>query len=131
MDTLLLLAIATCLIAITTGAGFKPCSGSDCIPYRVDYASCTEVTKSRTNDCRWPANFIRRIDEAVLGGTIIAYKIRWFSGSWSGWYVPGHNDIDWKFNPSGRKCATPYEKKSLRRRWANFYDHTHKYIICK
>ena len=131
MHTLLLLVTLTCAVSLTVGAGFTPCSGSDCIIYRADYASCTEVTRSRTNDCRWVANFNRRVDETILGGAVVAYKIRWFSGAWSDWFVPGQNDIDQKFNPSTRKCAVPYLAKSIRRRWANFYDHTHKYIICK
>ena len=131
VDTFLLLVTVTCFIAISAGAGFKPCSGSDCIKFRVDYAGCTEVTRSRTSDCRWVANYNRRVDEMILGGTIVAYKIRWFSGTWSNWFVPGHNDIDWKFNPSARSCKIRQYARSLRRRWANFYDHTHKYIICK
>lgn len=26
------------------------------------------------------------------------YRIQWFNGTWSQWYTPGQNDIDWKNN---------------------------------
>jgi len=60
------------------------------------------------------------VDFQVLGGKIYAYKIQWFNGSWSGWYIPGVNDIDYKKNLNG----------TLRRMWSYFYDHSFLYIIC-
>ena len=130
-NKMLLLFGLACFIAVASAARPIPCSGIDCVRYRVDFAGCTEVTKSRTRDCRWHANYNRRADEIILRGTIIAYKIKWFSGPWSGWYVPGHNDIDVKFNRRAKRCSIPIYVNSLRRMWSYFYDHTHKYIICK
>ena len=130
--SLLLFVFAS--IAVSANAlftGFQPCSGRDCMKHRADFAGCTEVSSKPTRDCRWYANFNRRVDEMILKGTIVAYKIQWFSGAWSDWFVPGQNDIDQKYNLSVRKCAVPIYRNSIRHRWANFYDHTHKYIICK
>ena len=91
-------------------------------------AKCTEVLRSRTNDCRWPAG-LDMTDQIIEGGRIAAYKIQWFSGSWSGWYVPGVNDLSTTFNPSARTCSLSYRARSMRRRWSMFYDHTHKFIL--
>jgi hypothetical protein len=51
---------------------------------------------------------------------ILQYRIKWFDGSWSPWYVPGVNDRDWEDNPDG----------TARRIWSYFDDHTHEYILC-
>ncbi|VDI38482.1 Hypothetical predicted protein [Mytilus galloprovincialis] len=103
----------------------------DGIIYKVDtQAKCTEVTRGPTRDCRWPAG-LDMVDQMVEKGRILAYKIRWFSGSWSGWYGPGLNDLSNVFNLYAKSCSIPYRAKSMRRRWAMFYDHTHKFIICK
>ncbi|WAR17215.1 hypothetical protein MAR_031809 [Mya arenaria] len=91
---------------------------------------CTVVNRGPTRKCQWAAG-LDMTDLAVERGRIVAYKIRWFSGRWSGWYVPGLNDIDEKFNPSSKPCPMAYKANSMRRRWANFYDHTHEFIICK
>jgi hypothetical protein len=91
---------------------------------------CTEVQRSRTNDCRWPAG-LDMADQIIERGRIAAYKIQWFSGAWSGWFVPGVNDLSTKFNTHPRTCSLSYRAKSMRRRWAMFYDRTHKFIICK
>ena len=37
---------------------------------------CTEITQSATGDCRWHAGLDRTVDHKVLGGKIVAYKIR-------------------------------------------------------
>ena len=72
-----------------------------------------------------------RMDEKVYKGRIIAYKLQWFSGSWSSWFVPGMNDYDSKFNIYGRSCSEPFPANGLRKAWAYFYDHNHKIIICR
>ncbi len=51
---------------------------------------------------------------------ILQYRIQWVAGSWSPWYVPGVNDLDWKNNLDG----------TARRIWSYFDDHTHEYINC-
>jgi hypothetical protein len=71
------------------------------------------------------------MDEIVLKGRIAAYKLRWFSGSWSGWFVPGMNDRDSKFNLYIKSCSMPYPKYGLRKAWAYFYDHYHLIVICR
>ena len=93
--------------------------------------TCVEVTRGPTFDCRWPAGLNLNVDQIVLHGDIVAFKIRWFSGAWSGWYVPGVNDIDGKFNTASRRCSIPYRANTMRRTWSYFYDHTHTYILCR
>ncbi|KAL3853328.1 hypothetical protein ACJMK2_016876 [Sinanodonta woodiana] len=108
------------------------CPTRDCVLYNIStQAICTDVTtKSPTSDCRWAAGLNINVDQVILQGRIVAYKIQWYSGSWSDWYVPGINDIDSKYNPSGRTCSISYNVNSMRRMWSYFYDHFHKYIIC-
>ena len=122
--------LLTLTVVITLVSSWNPCPGPDCVKHVTDFASCKEYVKSRTRNCRWASNMNRRLDEIILKGTIIAYKILWWSGSWSGWYVPGQNDLDLKYNRFARKCPIPYRARSLRRMWSYFYDHTHRYIIC-
>ncbi|MCL4403930.1 hypothetical protein M1432_01105 [Patescibacteria group bacterium] len=52
---------------------------------------------------------------------IARYRIQWFDGSWSPWYVPGVNDVDQLDNIDGTQ----------RRIWSYFDDHTHEYIYCQ
>lgn len=97
------------------------CTSSDCIIYDLSgQDTCTEVTESASYDARW-VSLSRQVDQSIKGGRIVAYKLQWFSGSWSGWYVPGVNDMDNKFNVG---------PGTLRRMWSYFYDHTHSYVIC-
>lgn len=51
---------------------------------------------------------------------ILKYRIQWFNGIWSDWYVPGVGDQDWNNNLDG----------TARRIWSYFDDHTHEYITC-
>jgi len=68
----------------------------------------------------WSVNLNSNLDRTRLGVEIIAYRIQWFSGGWSDWYVKGINDIDWVTNGN-----------SQRRVWSCFEDNTHDYIYCK
>lgn len=103
-------------------SAYNGCSGGDCVGYDLSTQdSCTEVTESASYDERWVHGLSRDADRAIKGGRIVAYKLQWFGGSWSGWYVPGINDIDAKFNPG---------PNTLRRMWSYFYDHNHTYVIC-
>ena len=76
----------------------------------------------RTGERRWVQGLNTEMDNKILQGDVVAYKIQWFNGSWSGWYVTGVNDIDWKYNRS---------TNDMRRMWSYFSDHNHQYIICR
>lgn len=117
-------AAALGLMAATESpaSAYNGCSGSDCIVYDLSTQdSCTEVTESASYESRWGRGLSLDVDRAIKGGRIVAYKIQWFSGGWSSWFVPGVNDIDVKFNIG---------PNTLRRMWSYFYDHTHSYVIC-
>ena len=108
----------------------KTVSASDKVTYSLtSQQSCVEVTRRATRDCRWAAGLNNNVDQLVLNGDVIAYQM--FNGRWSGWYVTGVNDIDWKFNVAGRTCSVAYQANSMHRFWSYFYDHTHKYILCR
>jgi hypothetical protein len=72
----------------------------------------------------------RRADEIIYGGHIAAYRILWYTGQWSEWFVPGFNDLDAKFNMYAMSCAMPFPANGLRRTWAYFNDHYHTVVIC-
>ena len=112
---------------------------SDLVSYNVKTQSiCSETGVLRpTRDCRWHADLDVMAAEEVLGNgcRIIAFKLQWFSGSWSGWFVVGVNDIDIKFNKYASTCykgrlRTVVSRNTMRRWWSYFYDHNHKYIKC-
>lgn len=92
---------------------------------------CIEVVRPRTLQCQWHIGLYNNMDYLMLKGKIAAYKILWFSGAWSGWFVPGVNDLDGKFNINPVTCGGfPQKGNTMRRMWSYFYDHTHKYILC-
>lgn len=101
---------------------YNGCSGGDCVGYDLSTQdNCTYETKSATFDIRWARGLSTQADQAIEGGRIVAYWIKWSSGM-SIPFVPGINDVDYKFNSPGDK---------MRRMWSYFYDHEHAYIICK
>lgn len=51
---------------------------------------------------------------------IIEYRIQWFNGGWSPWYVPGVGDLDSKTNYDGTK----------RLLWSYFQDHNYEIKTC-
>ncbi|WP_051284163.1 hypothetical protein [Desulforegula conservatrix] len=63
------------------------------------------------NDNEWVDQCLNLNLDKKFGCKIIAYKIQWFSGDWSSWFVPGANDLYKK------------EGEPLRRFWACFNDH--------
>lgn len=69
-------------------------------------------------DSRWVNSLDTDLDEQLLGCKIVAYKIQWFSGTWTNWYVPGINDLYQKTNLG----------ESVRRVWSHFNDHRHQYL---
>ena len=130
-DKTLYLLVLMNIVAIATGYPWlTKCSGPHCVQYSAYFADCKMYTKPVTADCRWKSSFDTRLDETILHGKIAAYQIQWFNGEWSVWFVPGLNDIDWKFNPTDVDCELPIQANSLRRVWAYFYDHRHRYILC-
>lgn len=105
-------------------------SSGDLIHHDISTQDITqEITSRPTQDRRWHLGLSRQIDQQLLGGQIVAYKIRWFNGKWSGWYIPGVNDIDHKFNTGGADHRI--KQNTMRRMWSYFCDHEHKYIIIK
>ncbi len=110
------------------------CGGSDCVHHEISITQdvCTQHVRNRTNNHLWHQGLSLQVDNQILGGDIAAFKIRWFNGNWSGWFVPGVNDIDIKYNkythiPGG----VPIQANTMRRWWSYFYDHQHLYVICK
>jgi hypothetical protein len=126
---------------LSTGApvggfnGLSECSQSGCVkPYVWSQTTvkCGEEFRVAKFDCRWPSGVNSRMDEIVYDGRIIAFKLKWFDGTWSKWFVPEMNDFDSKDNVNPKSCpGFPYLTNGLRRAWAYFYDHDHQIIICK
>ena len=84
-------------------------------------ATCTPTstpTRSPTWDSRWTQGTSLSLDNAILGKDIGMYRIQWFNGTWSPWYTPGVDDIDWVRNNDG----------SQRRVWSYFIDHNHQFL---
>lgn len=118
----LFLAVASISASKIKSEYFNGCSTSDCLIYDLSTQNtCTLKSSGATSNMKWVNGLSRNVDYQVLGGRIVAFQIRWFNGAWSGWYIPGINDIDYKFN------TTP---KTMRRMWSYFYDHSFQYIIC-
>lgn len=67
---------------------------------------------------------------------IAKYRIKWSNGSWSEWFTPGENDIDWKDNCGdkyylgGRDWDLSRPTECSRRVWSYFTDHVHEYYQC-
>lgn len=106
------------------------CTAPDCIHHSISsQAVCTQVGTQAApvapvgSAAGWWKGLSTQVDQAILKGDVIAYKIQWFNGSWSDWFVTGVNDIDVKFNPA--------PANEMRRQWSYFTDHKHTYIICK
>ena len=130
---LMSLPITTLLMTISLQpANAQPngCGASDCVHHEIlqTHATCSQVgTESSpkqpvSSALGWALGLNTEIDQNILKGNVIAYKVQWFNGSWSGWYVTGVNDLDVKFNTGNN---------TMRRVWAYFTNHKHLYIICK
>lgn len=99
------------------------CTNPDCIQYKLDtQAKCTLEQSGPRRNRRWTEGLNTEIDNTLLNGDVVAYKVRWGGGGWSSWYVTGVNDIDWKYNTI---------ENDMRRVWAYFNDKQHQYIICR
>ncbi len=90
---------------------------ADTLPELSTQAYVGEATYPPQRDREWVNQCLNlSLDVEKFGFKIIAYKIKWFSGAWSGWYVPGVNDLYKKNN------------EPLRRTWACFNDHSFKIL---
>jgi hypothetical protein len=93
---------------------------------------CNEYTNQKAlGKPTFSASSDRNLDYRYFNGRIVAYKIRWFNGQWSKWFVPGINDLDWKFNEVTIPSVQKFQVKSPRRVWSYFDDHEHSYILCR
>ena len=121
------IAISTLGFALPASAA-NNCNHPHCIKHELrTQAKCTLKGSDNkplgpTGERRWVKGLNTEMDNKILQGDVVAYKIQWFNGRWSGWYVTGVNDIDVKYNPSSN---------DMRRMWSYFSDHKHQYIICK
>lgn len=91
----------------TTSAGGE-CEYIEAEPYQLDPTSNREKMRDLNPN----------LDRLLFGCYIPAYKIQWFNGNWSNWYVTGYNNIAVKGDSINGKI-TP------KRVWAYFYNHTH------
>ena len=100
---------------------YNGCSGSDCIIYDISTQDvCTAKTAGPTYNLGWVKGLSVQDVIPLAGGTVHAYRLQWFSGAWTNWFVVGVNDIDYKKNAD----------QTMRRMWAYFYDNTHEFILC-
>ncbi|HEU4328240.1 MAG TPA: hypothetical protein VFS21_34200 [Roseiflexaceae bacterium] len=103
--------------------GTVACTAPECIIYSIESQSdCTQLNSKPTYQAAWTTGLSLNVDQQLRKGEIVAYKLQWFNGTWSDWYVPGVNDIDIKYNNG--------PTNEMRRFWSYFYDHNHTYIIC-
>ncbi|WP_194071301.1 hypothetical protein [Synechocystis sp. LEGE 06083] len=124
-----IISVATMgILESVNAAPFNGCNGSDCVQHNLQTQTvCVQVgTESTPNapvgpGSGWAKGLNTEIDQNILKGNVVAYKIQWSSG-WSGWFVTGVNDLDIKFNT---------DSGNMRRMWSYFTDHRHLYIVCK
>jgi hypothetical protein len=87
------------------------------LPELAQQARVFSVRLRPRNDQEWVEACLNlSLDQRKFNCRIVAYRIQWFSGAWSGWFVPGVNDLY-------KKPGEP-----LRRFWACFNDHTFEII---
>lgn len=116
--------LALCFIAASVSAQM--------IAETVIANNCSEVIEmTPRNDTIFESSFDRNLDYKHLGGRVIAYKIQWFNGNWSRWFVPDFNDVDWKYTAAPPKDGSKVSVPLLRRVWSYFGNHNYSYVICK
>lgn len=100
------------------------CPTGDCVAHRIDtQPSCTIEQKAPQGAAAgWHLGLATDTDQKNYGGTVVAYRIRWSNGAFSGWYAKGVNDLDGKVNPG---------TNTMRRQWSYFADHEHEVLICR
>lgn len=125
------------VVFISEDANGNYCQGGEglAVPCNYDFGDDAFTIQTVASPACAARTIIRRSALGNPGGTgpfeklgldtsahpeILRYRIQWFSGGWSDWYIPGQNDIDWLTNLDGTK----------RRVWSYFDDHTHEYEVC-
>lgn len=100
------------------------CTTGDCVAHRIDtQPTCTLEQKGPQGvDAGWHLGLATDTDRKNYGGTVVAYRIRWSNGAYSGWYAKGVNDLDSKVNLG---------TNTIRRQWSYFADHEHEVMICR
>eukprot|EP00483_Globobulimina_turgida_P004927 UN04936 len=132
MKLISLISFLICLIIVIDGRCPVP-DISDCNP--ISCYSC--VTRSSQGEKWITARGEAFFDPTVLSKHFIAdiindnkkiykYRIRWFSGSYSGWYFPGQNDNDWTAKSNYDNVWNQAQKDAGRRQWTMFADHYHE-----
>ncbi|MBL8679413.1 MAG: hypothetical protein JNK05_09625 [Myxococcales bacterium] len=106
----------------------QACTTGDCVSYNLSTQDeCVMFDRQATGDQRWAAGLSLDADSELFvergqrQWNVTAYRLRWFNGAWSGWYVAGVNDLDHKFNPGNN---------TMRRMWSYFADHEHQALAC-
>lgn len=86
------------------------------VPSRISDSRLNYYTLGKSYNTSWVNTLNINIDRSIDKKMIVAYKIKWFNGTKSGWIVPGYKDI--------------YQKpgENSRRWWACFNDHEHDYL---
>lgn len=82
------------------------------------YSEILDKVKGVTKKANQPANTQYWLEQGMdtsKNPEVLAYRIKWFSGQWSGWYIPGSND---KLGNDERNI----------RCWACFNDHEFEVI---
>lgn len=69
----------------------------------------------------------RNMDRQITGRDVVAYKVRWGSGAWSGWIVTGVNDLH---NLAADTNGYPNGNITAHLVWRHFPTHYHQYIYC-
>lgn len=94
-----------------------PSADASILPELSTQAKVFSIRLTPRDDEEWVSECLNlSLDQKKFGCRIIAYRIQWFSGSWSSWFVPGVNDLY-------KKPGEP-----LRRFWACFNDHSFEII---
>lgn len=73
-------------------------------------------TKNASNDLTWVNIGL----DTSSKPEVLLYRVRWFSGGWSGWMTPGYGDVLMEGNkpdPRNIRC------------WACFSDHEYEVIL--
>lgn len=118
------------LCATLLSAGFAGTASAECFDYQGTPTGDTRWVVGLDNVAGTADDHSLQTDNELLrtlrpqhcsgphGCDIILYRIQWFSGGWSGHYIPGFNDVHYA---AGGIAMKP---------WAMFNDHNYKMTYC-